>query len=404
MKRMLLFLMLCGTVPAAPFECELMMTRQDASMDWWYAVPENFAPQISTVSAVTRGEYFRILPLFRKYKTDIGGAANITFDLRITRPDGTVRLELPKLEGHVGLALPHGLLPAQAVVNFCFEPEDAWGTYDVELAAVDHASASTNRLHRRIELQPFELEKMTKEEREALFLSYCTVPDPSRALAAFLQTEESFFTEGYEPVWSAVWFFKTVFENNDYLIPLMMERYGACAPKQQRDIILMAVLLGTTDQLPRLSTEMRRYRRLMEAGRIPDPYAEITTGKQLDMLWAEFFAAGTVKPLKQMVRSLSLAEHLGTLDKIEAGELDAEDEAVYRRGILESVFQAALWSLRSNCTKVPLVKQYCIGILETEVLEKQAATCLAMLLQSIEAQTPVKQEKEKSDERDHNNQ
>ena len=101
------------------------------------------------------------------------------------------------------------------------------------------------------------------------------------------------------------------------------------------------------------------------------------------MLWGEYFATGTIRPIRQLVTSLSLVEYSGTLEKIKAGELDPKKSEVYRAGNLEAVFQSALWSLRSNCRQSALVFQYCVRILNSEELEKNAQSCLAMLLKSI---------------------
>ncbi|MDZ8117589.1 hypothetical protein [Pontiella agarivorans] len=404
MKQLLIMLCLCGSALAEPFECMLAITRQDPSMDWWYAVPDNFEPQITNIDAVHKGEYFCILPVFKNYSTDPGGAAGISFNLKLTKPNGKTQLDLKELEGHIGLASTPDRLPAQAVVNLCFDAADDFGDYSVEVTAIDKVSNQTNVQQRVISLQPFETEKLSKEERENLFFSYVTSPAPSKALASFLQIEQSFFNEEKEPIWSAIWFFKTVFERNEFLIPHLLDEYAFLNPKQQKDIIFLLTLLGQTEKLPRLSGDMKRFERLMAAGRIPDPYDDITMPKQLDMLWAEFFATGTVRPLRQIVCSLELIEHTGTLERIQSGELDPNELEVYREGMLEAVFQAALWSLKSNCIQVPLVKQYCIGLLLSDELPKPAAATLAMLLQSLENPSSVDKEKEATNEKDYKHQ
>ncbi|QBG46814.1 hypothetical protein EGM51_05165 [Verrucomicrobia bacterium S94] len=401
MKQLLIILCLCASALAEPFGFTLVVTRQDPSLDWWYAVPDNFEPQITNIDSVHKGEYFSIFPVFRNYGTDPGGSAGITFDLKLTGPDGKTQLDLEALEGHVGLASAPDPLPAQAVVNLNFDQEDDFGEYTIEITAVDKVSRQTNVQHRVITLKEFEVEKLTKQDRENLFFSYPTAPDPAKALASFLQIERSFFNEEKEPVWSAIWFFKTVFERNEFLIPHLMKEYGFLNPKQQKDIIFLMTLLGKTEKLPRLSGDMKRFERLMAAGRIPDPYDGITMPKQLDMLWAEFFATGTVRPVREIAGSLALVEHVGTLERIQSGELDPNELEVYREGMLEAVFQAALWSLKSNCAQVPLVKQYCIGLLLSDELPKPAATTLALLLRSLENPSSVENEKETTNETDH---
>ena len=398
MKRILIaFFLLSSAVFAEPFNCMVALTRQDPSLDWWYAVPQEFTPQLSQVSTVAKGEYFCIIPMFRNYTTDSNQEARISFDIEVIRPDASIDVSLDQCDGHQGRATPPLLLPSQAVLNLCFDPEDPYGEYKINVTAIDHVAGRTHIQSETIVLEKFTQVQMTEVEREDLFWGYATAPDPAKALSAYLQTEQSFFNEEGEPIWSAIWFFKTIFENNEYLIPHLLNEYASASRKQKRDIILVMALLDQLDRLPRMSGELKSFQRLMEAGRIPNPYDEITTGKQLDMLWAEFFATGTVKPIRQIVSSLTLVEHVGTIDKIKSGELDAETLEVYRTGILESVFQSALWSLRSNCKQSPLVFHYCMGILHSEDLDKPAQSCLSMLLQSInsESSTPLKPKDEK---------
>ncbi|MDF7799206.1 hypothetical protein P4C99_07000 [Pontiellaceae bacterium B1224] len=376
-------LLLCSAVQAEPFDCMIAVTRQDASMDWWYAVPQEYAPKVNRISTVAKDEYFRIIPIFRNYGTDSNQNARISFDVEVLRPDGTTDISLTECQGHIGSAVTATLLPAQAILNMCFDPEDPYGEYAINVSSVDHISNQTNRQHTVVELRKFSFEKLSEKEREQLFLQYATAPNPSKAASAFMQTHHSFFDEENEPIWSAIWFFKTIFENNEYLIPHLMDEFPVATVKQKRDLMLVMTLMDRVEQLPRVSGELNVYLRLMKAGRIPDPYEEITTGKQLDMLWAEFFATGTIEPIRQIARSLSLVQYVGTLDKIKAGELDPETPEVFHDGMLEAVFQSALWSLKSNCQAVPLVYQYCEGILHSGELDAPAENCLALLLQSI---------------------
>lgn len=368
---------------ADPFDCMVAITRQDASMDWWYAVPAQFTPQLNLVSSVAKGEYFNIIPIFKNYAVASNGAANITYDISIVRPDGSIDEAMQNCDGHDGKATPPNLIAARALLRICFDPEDPYGEYTINVTAIDHVGSQTNRQTATVEQKEFSVEKMTEQERDALFVQYPAIPQPTHALSAFLQTEHSFFDEENEPIWSAIWFFKTVFENNEFLVPHLIQAFPDGNLKQQKDTILVLSLMNRMEELPRLSGELQTFARVMTAGRIPDPYTEITTGKQLDMLWAEYFATGRVRPIRQLLTALGLREHIGTLDKIKAGELDPETLEVYRAGMLEAVFQSALWSLRSNCAQSPLVFQYCVGILDAEELEKPEQACLAMLLKAV---------------------
>lgn len=389
-----LILAMSSVVSAEPFDCMVALTRQDASMDWWYAVPQGFTPQVSGARTFYKGEYFRIIPIFKNYALDSNQTARISFDVEVICPDGGIDTSILKCDGHNGSAASSTLLPAQGILNFCFDPSDPHGEYQINVSAVDHVSGSTNIQSQMVELKPFSIEDLSENERNELFFKYPTSPTPSRAFFAFLQTEHSFFNEENEPIWSAIWFFKTIFENNEYLIPHLLDQFSIGTPKQKRDIILILALMNQAEKLPRVSGELKALLQVAKSGRVPNPYDEIVSGKQLDMLWAEFFATGTVKPVRQIIGSLVLVEHLGTLEKIKAGELDPKELEVYRVGMLESVFQSALWSLKSNCRQCPLLFHYCVGILHSEDLEESVQRCLSLLLQSIDAESENETSKE----------
>ncbi len=378
-----LALLLTITACGEPFDFMIAPTRQDPSLDWWYAVPEGFTPQLNLVSSVAKGEYFNIIPFFKNYGTTSNGQVRITYDIEVLRPDGSIDESMQQCDGHKGVASPPNLLAARAVMRLCFDPEDPFGKYTINVTAYDHVSSQTNRQSVAIEQKDFTIEPLSEQERDELFFRYSTAPNPSQAFASFLQTEHDFIDKDNEPLWSAIWFFKTIFENNEFLIPHLLEAFSGGTPKQQKDIILVFALMGRTDELPTLPSEFKAFEQIMKAGRVPSPYSEITTGTQLDMLWAEFFATGRIEPIRQLTTSLTLVKHLGTLDKVKAGELDPKDPEVLRIGMLEAVFQSALWSLRSNCEQSPLLFPYCVNILDSEELEGSAQRVLAMLLQSI---------------------
>ncbi len=398
MKSMVAVLVLCSfSVFAEPLEFIAALTRQDASMDWWYAIPQGFTPRLTPVSEVPTGEYFRIVPFFQSYSLDTNSEAKITFDIEVKSESGKVIEAVQHCIAHDGPAKKPNLILSAAIANFCFDSDSELGTYSINITAYDHVSHTTNTQSQPIKHIPFKTETLTEEEREKLFFEYPLAPNPTRACSAFLQTEQSFFNEENEPIWSAIWFYKTIVEHNEYLIPHLIEAFPAAGEKHQKDIIMLLEMLGKADGLPKLSGDLKIFKRVMEAGRYPDPYDVIENPKQLDMLWAEFFATGKLEPIQHLVTSLEWVEHVGTLEKIKAGELNPDELEVYRAGMLEAVFQAALWSLRSNCARTPLVFQYCVGIYQRNVLEEPAQRTLGLLLQSLIDE----QKKEENSETDH---
>ncbi len=384
MKAILLslFALTAGTI-AEPFEVDVTITRQDSSMDWWYAVPSQFTPERSQIDTVAKGEYFRIIPFFQGYGVDTNDHAKITYDFEVLKPDGSVYKILTDCVGLDGKYLESAVAPSQAVLNFSFYEEDPFGDYSINLTGYDDISGTTNSQSILITLKKFSGEIFSDSEMEKIFTTYASKPNPTLAFSSFLQTKQSFFNADNEPIWSAIWFYKTIFDHNDYLIPPLIRRFYTARKKQQEDIILLMFLIDKLDQLPEISNDLKSYKILIESGRVPDPYGDVVSGKQLDMLWAEYFATGSIKPIRQLITALKLIKHRGTLDKIKAGELDSNNSEVYRAGLLEATFQSALWSLRTNCKKDQLLFHYYIGILNSEELEKTTQSCLGMLLQSV---------------------
>lgn len=62
-------------------------------------------------------------------------------------------------------------------------------------------------------------------------------------------------------------------------------------------------------ELPK-DKEFKEYLFNLRKMNIPDPYAAIETGDQLDMLWAEYFATSRIKPIRQILTALNLSANI----------------------------------------------------------------------------------------------
>lgn len=389
MKKLLITLLLvlgCSTQMLAKdgsddFDFLLALTQQDAELDWWTAVPAQFGPKLSTINSVSRGEYFKILPIFNNYGTSNGGTVNITYDLTIQRPDGSTYEQATNCIGCQGKSTSPHLIPATAIMVVCFEPEDPFGEYTIRVIATDHVKAKKVNKEKRITLEQFVLPEIEDDDMNSLFFKYPTRPQPSKALAAFLQSPRPYIDEKGQPLWSVLWFYKQVFEENGFLIPHAVSFFNGKATEQQKkDILLLFYLMDKVDMLAANDESLKKYRDRLKVLNTPNPYSEILTGDQLDMLWAEYFATSRVKPIRQILTALNLSKHAGTLEQVKAGELDVQSEEVRQKAMLEAVFQSAIWSIRSNCEQSSLLFQYCVGLYESEELNKIEKSYLGVIL------------------------
>jgi len=366
------------------FDFLLALTQQDAELDWWDAVPAQFRPELLTISSVSKGEYFKILPIFNNYGTSSNGTLNITYDVMIQKPDGSIYEQVTNCIGYQGRSTGLHLIPSTAILAVCFEPEDLFGKYTIKISAMDHVKDQKIQKTEKIALQSFELPNLDENEIEMLFLEYTVRPQPSKAMAAFLQSPHPYIGKNGDPLWSALWFYKQVFEDNGFLIPHTVSFFKEKATEQQKkDILLLFHLINKVDMLPANDESLKKHRADFEVVSVPDPYSEISTGDQLDMLWAEFFATSRVKPVRQILTALNLSKNADTLEKVKAGELNGQSEEVQQNAMLEAVFQSAIWSIRSNCEQIPLLFQYCVGLYESDELNRIEKSFLGAILRKI---------------------
>ncbi len=391
MRKTITILFFLGTVNSIfaqenpdHFDFLLALTQQNTELDWWHAVPDQFGPKVSVISSVKKKEYFKILPIFNGYGTTKNGNINITFDMEIQKPDGTPYEQMKNCNGYKGKSTGSHLLPAVDIVHVCFEEDDPYGEYTIKIKATDHINNQSTEKYKHIRLEPFQLSDIQKEEIEAFYLNYSFRPQPAKALAAFLQPPRPYLNDNGEPVWGALWFYKIIFEENDFLIPHTVTFFEQKATAlQKKNIFLLFHFLNKTDILATDKNIPSQYKKRIKTIKAPDPYAKITTGSQLDMLWAEFFATSRIKPVHQIMTALNLSKYTGTLDKVKAKELDIEDKNVMRKAMLEATFQSALWSIRSNCEQSQLCFRYCVGLHDSERLSKNQKKILGMVLDEI---------------------
>ena len=390
------FLLLCLFSPYAGAESEedvfdfmLAVTRQDIEMNWWFSVPPQFGPVVTSINEVTKGENFKILPIFSNYGSESGKEVDISYDVEIVRPDGTIDVSEKSLTGFKGRPSGDHLLPSQGILVVSFDPEDPFGEYTINVSARDHIKNRNVKKSRKITLRKFgEIE--TEESPEKWFRSYPMQPRPSSALATFVNSPRPFLDEKGHALWSGLWIYKIVYSENEFLIPHTVEFYiNKATGKQRKDIILLFHLLGKTGLLP-IGKEYKDYLSDVLRIEIPDPYEKIETGDQLDMLWAEFFATSRIKPIRQILTAFNLSAHIGTLDKIKTGELKKTDD-VLKKAMLEAVFQSAVWSTMSNCKQSPLVFHYCAGLFESGQLNETEKGYLGAILKNVsqEKQKPA---------------
>jgi len=107
---------------------------------------------------------------------------------------------------------------------------------------------------------------------------------------------------------------------------------------------------------------------------------EVNNYATLDMLWSYFFATGEEKSIRRLISALELSKYSGAVEKFENSEKAEKD---VKEAYFDAAFQAALWSLESNCRQHPLVLKYCETIFKEQELSKEERLWLGVLLSKL---------------------
>lgn len=113
-----------------------------SDQDWeakWNTPPET-VPQFTEAKSVGRGKKIFVLIFFANPKLDGEKRANITCDLKATRPDGTTSIDHQAavcFQGHIK-GSPYNMYLAAPVIGFVGEPSDPTGVWTIQTVLKDN--------------------------------------------------------------------------------------------------------------------------------------------------------------------------------------------------------------------------------------------------------------------------
>ena len=371
-----------GVAPAGSdqsFDVLVVPTLLDNDMDIWYKTPPDSAPTINSVSSVTKGQVFKIAVFFSRYRVDNKNRADITFDIRLIKPDGSPYFVQKGLKGYAGKT-PRAdmVLLCAAMVGVSFEPEDPWGDYTISVVAHDNIAKASKSQSVGITLakwSPGE-KPATFKDFEKWYRDYHVAPKPNEAVHAYLAHEPLQDKKG-GLLLAGLYFFKVILEENKYLVDHLAARFEKAAEEQQKKIILMLYWLNKLDRVPLTPEQKAAYKAWAAQAVLPDPYGETLSGDQQDMLWAEFFATGRIRPIRKLISNLEYSKYKGSIEAYKKSDKTDEDK---RNAYKDAVFQSAVWSITSNCKQHALVAKYCIYLHDSGDLSANEKSLLGVIL------------------------
>lgn len=359
-------------LPVLAIDCKVVTTIDYCVHEKFYRTLSEATPLITQKNSVVKMEYFTTCLFVSDYKTDLNNNANVEFDIQIINPRGKVYFEKQNARAvSTTVPNPSGILMSETYLKICFEPEDEFGDYSIKIRLNDKIANESKEFQSIIKLVPFEYKNyFDDDESFAEWMNfYYKSPSPEKAIDAYLYYAQSKLNESkssFLPVFS---FFIEIFKNNTYLYPYLIDLYESQSNKT-KIYILYLLRHGNYDLgdfANQLSKEEKALYQKLLSEQLPDPYGKINNPSQLDMLWGEFMANGSYKPIKKVVETLELAKYKGYLEKYKNSDKTEDD---HQKAYYDAIYQAAKWSLNSNCSQHMLVKDYCNYIYKNETLSE----------------------------------
>lgn len=151
---------------------------------------------------------------------------------------------------------------------------------------------------------------------------------------------------------------------------------------QQRSLLLAAVWYSGTEEARAYLESCKLEKYLKEkAPKILE--MEVNSPPVLDMLWGCFMATGDEKPIRRIVTAFNLAKYAGALKRFKMSEKTEQDK---KEAYWDATFQAAQWSLESNCHQHPAVLRHCEAIVADPALPREQRLWLSTVLTKVKSE------------------
>jgi len=385
--------------PTEPFAPILVVTTQVAHDDLFLHVLGGTGARYQPVTRFYRGQRVFILPFASNYAVDALENADLTFEITIHKPDGTLDGEPLSASLWQGVvSAPDLILYPATTVNFHAEPTDPLGDYRLVVRIHDHLGGTVREHTQTLTLVDYAPPPLPADfAPEPWFQSYYLAPSPELALPALPRFFEKLPADkraGAIP--PLLGFYDQILSDNRWLLPAFSARLDSTPDPDEA--FALSLVLGfhlRSAAAPPPGVDEATWTRLADFRTHDwpsDPDAPLLQASQLDALWGRFFASARYATVQRLIEPLANTADLGAAERwrqslrLEADDNypipdldDPEIPAEIRREVL---LRTALWSLRANARQHPLVRGYLEQTLRTGDLAPGARVLLERALRT----------------------
>ncbi len=359
---MFTLLFICITNYIYAIDGLLIKTIDYSLRDKWSNTLGATTPKITSADTVFKKQNIFITAVAWDYAPGNNDSANVQFSLQIFKPDNSLYASTENLALlRRQMAGNHNLQMSDSIITVSFDDDAPFGKYTIELTLSDKMSGKEKKIRGVITLVPLpggdsHLVK-DKDDFMAWFNGYYENPHPEEALSYYVFFANSDIAGDANSFWGPFSIFLEIGKHNPFLSTQIINFYKTQDLKTKISLLYWLVYsaLGTSEFFDSLRGDEKATWLKLKDMQV-DVYADISDGFQLDMLWGTFMASGSYKPVLKLIKTLDYVKYKGSLDNYKKSAKTEEDR---RKAMDEAVYQATVWSMKSNYSQYELIREYC---------------------------------------------
>jgi len=356
----------------------VLPTVHPSILEIWFNTPFGYGPQIASTNRFVRDQKIQLLVFI--IDPHVEEDTHWQYDVHIVRPDGeagTAETALPLKKGQSLRA--GGPQIADALLTLIHDEEEPFGKYHVSVVATDIATERSIKRDFTYELLTLEnlVDWTEPKDYSAWFTSYHLQPEPHR-LPGYLQAVvndpalHDRNLSDLSELGALLGFFDKIWQENTWLRPALIEHLDGPNDRTRRFLAALIAYALREDPdivatLPKTARDrINSHRETAWPKSKPTPVTPVA----LDVKWGEFFATGSMAPIRSLVGVLDGGpepEAMQTFRELPPDERSPDLQVKVARSIL---FSAAQWSLTANHLSHPLVRAYLIQFVEKDELSE----------------------------------
>ena len=384
--------------PAAPqaqskrdaFAAMLYVSIQDPSMEWWFNVPANAAPHISELKKIFFNQEFSLFPFANNAKVK-DGKFEMSYTITMQSPDGKstdlvrdAKFDGTKVSDDIIVACPD-------VIDFKLDRRFPEGLYKFKMSATDKISGETSEYENHIRLTEWSAPATFADKKlvAEYVRAYSLQPSPDILYSIVFSNDFDLEQKGAPNSlnYTYLGFIKAAFKKNMFLLSQIRDTFKSMSDINRAKFILILALLDAEAVDETQLTEVeKQYQKKIRTFKMPNPYGKwdpFLGAAQIDMLWGEFFANGTYRPIRRILNILSHAKDAAFADGLAEKRQAPKIREEWDRYMFGRLYKAALKTVAINASKYPLVEQYCAWALQHGDIPKVSYEVLSPLLEHI---------------------